>query len=216
MSAQRTMRVAASAVVMRDGGAGLETLLLQRPQTGSFPGAWVFPGGGVEPADGAGTETETDAARNAAIRETREEAGIGIGDLRLLSRWIPPVQAPARFRTWFFLARALDDEVRTNPGEIVDAVWMTPEQVLAGHAAGTLTLFPPTWVTLHGLLTHHSVDEALAAAGEPAYFATHMRTTPDGALVVWAGDEEHPDEPGAAGARHRLLMSAPPWTYQRS
>ncbi|GAA3926691.1 NUDIX hydrolase [Microbacterium soli] len=216
MGTDTPIRVAGTAVVLRDAGAGPETLLLRRPMTGSFPGAWVFPGGSVDPADRDGEPAEAVAAQRAAVRETREEAGIGIRDLTLLSRWIPPAEAPARFRTWFFLARDRGDEVRVNPGEITDAVWLTAARALAEHASGALVLAPPTWVTLHGLLAHRTVDEALTSVREPALFATHVRTTDGGRIVMWAGDEEHPDRPGPAGARHRLLMGDPPWTYQRT
>ncbi len=213
------MRVAGTAVVLRDGPDGPETLLLRRPQSGSFPGAWVFPGGRVDPADGVDAATEEDAARNAAVRETHEEAGIRIRDLAVLSCWTPPAETPVKFRTWFFLARDQEDEVRPNPGEIEEAVWLPVDQVFARHATGELVLFPPTWITLHGLRVHRSVDEAFAALAElaaPAQFATRMGEAVDGRVAMWPGDEEYPDEPGAVGARHRLRMGALPWIYERS
>ncbi|BDZ38705.1 NUDIX domain-containing protein [Microbacterium suwonense] len=116
MNAESPIRVAGTAVVLRDGRAGLESLLLRRPASGSFAGAWVFPGGRVDPGDTAEGMGEADAARNAAVRETAEEAGIRIGDLTLFSRWVPPEETPVKFRTWFFLARDLGDRVRSNPG----------------------------------------------------------------------------------------------------
>lgn len=43
---------AATVVLLRDGTAGLEVLLLARPvDRGSFAGAWVFPGGRVDAGD---------------------------------------------------------------------------------------------------------------------------------------------------------------------
>lgn len=216
MTQPAPLRVAGTAVVLRDGKAGLETLMLRRPQAGSFPGAWVFPGGRVDPQDAVDGGAEEDAARNAAARETFEEAGIRIRDLRLISRWTPPAETPVRFRTWFFLGRDLGDETTPNHGEIEEAAWLTAEQVFAGHASGALTLLPPTWVTLHGLLAHRTVEEAYAAVGEPQHFETHMHRTAQGTMVTWAGDEVHPIDAGAAGARHRLLLDTLPWMYERS
>jgi len=213
------MSVAGTAVVLRDGADGLQTLLLRRPQSGSFPGAWVFPGGRVDPGDGADAATEEAAARNAAVREMYEEAGIHVCDLAVLSCWSPPAETPVKFRTWFFLARDQGEEVHTNPGEIEEAVWLSVDRVFARHAAGDLVLFPPTWITLHGLLAHRTVDEAfnaLTATAAPAQFATRMAAGGDGGFVMWAGDEDYPDEPGAVGARHRLRMDSLPWTYERS
>ncbi|MEJ1088886.1 NUDIX hydrolase [Microbacterium sp. Mu-80] len=211
------IRLAGTAVVLRDGRDGLETLLLRRPATGSFANAWVFPGGRVDPADRDGADDESASARNAAVRETREEAGIRVHSLVPLSCWVPPAETPVRFRTWFFLAREHGDDVHPNPGEIDEAAWMTPRRAFDAHAEGALTLFPPTWVTLHALLAHRTVDEALAVAGAgdvPTY-ETRMLATPTGMRAMWAGDEDYPDVPGAAGARHRLIMDALPWVYER-
>jgi len=218
MTDQAPMRLAGTAVVLRDGADGPEALLLRRPQSGSFPGAWVFPGGRVDPADRVDATTEVDAARNAALRETHEEAGIRVHDLTVLSCWTPPADMPVRFRTWFFLAREQGEEVRTNPGEIEEAAWLTVDRIFARHAAGEIVLFPPTWVTLHGLSGHRSVDavfQALRSAAGPAQFTTLMEETADGSLAIWPGDDAHPDEPGAPGARHRLRMGPLPWVYER-
>ncbi|WP_309128090.1 NUDIX hydrolase [Microbacterium sp.] len=208
--------VAGSAVVLRDGRSGLETLLLRRPEVGSFAGAWVFPGGKVEPSDRIEGETETDAARRAAVREAHEEAGIRIADPAVLSHWTPPPQAPVRISTWFFLARDVGDELHLNAGEIADATWLTPERAFDGHVDGSITLFPPTWVTLRSLIGHRSVDAAYASLGEPEHFATHMTPVGDGMLFTWHGDEEHPGGPGVFGARHRLTTGVLPWRYERT
>jgi 8-oxo-dGTP pyrophosphatase MutT (NUDIX family) len=81
---------AATVVLLRDGAAGLETLLMRRPATMAFaPGMHVFPGGRVDPEqDGrcpvrgsvpSGDWGEPRLARAivaAAVRETFEEAGV--------------------------------------------------------------------------------------------------------------------------------------------
>ncbi|HTN55769.1 MAG TPA: NUDIX hydrolase, partial [Microbacterium sp.] len=152
MGDESSVRVAGTAVVLRDSTDGPQALMLRRPQSGAFPGAWVFPGGRVDLVDGAGAATEEDAARAAAVRETHEEAGIRIRDLAVLSCWSPPAETPVKFRTWFFLARDRGEEVRINPGEIEEAAWLAVDQVFTRQAAGEIVLFPPTWVTLHGLL----------------------------------------------------------------
>lgn len=212
---EQGVRIAGTAVVLRDGAEGLETLMLRRPPSGSFADAWVFPGGRVDPADRVGVATESDAALRAAVRETFEEAGIRVHSLVALSRWVPPPEAPARFRTWFFLAREHGDHVQASVGEIVDAEWMTPQAAFAAHVAGSLTLFPPTWVTLHGLLGHRCVDDVFAHAGEMSSYETRMLPTAAGLRAVWAGDEDYPEGRGAVGARHRLTMDRLPWVYER-
>ena len=70
---------AATVVLVRDGDQGLETLLVQRSKAvAHMGGMWVFPGGRVDEADYPPDRDEYVAALNAAIRETREEAGLEI------------------------------------------------------------------------------------------------------------------------------------------
>jgi 8-oxo-dGTP pyrophosphatase MutT (NUDIX family) len=78
---------AATTVLVRDSGPGIEVLLLQRHRRSGFvPGAFVFPGGRVDPADGDPrlrrlVHGELPAApplafRAAAVREVFEETGV--------------------------------------------------------------------------------------------------------------------------------------------
>jgi 8-oxo-dGTP pyrophosphatase MutT (NUDIX family) len=75
-------RPAATAVLARDGAAGLEVLLLKRHRSSGFvPGAYVFPGGRVDAADARvawpGPRAEPPGEFwVAAIREIFEETGV--------------------------------------------------------------------------------------------------------------------------------------------
>ncbi len=85
--ADTTITPAASAVIIRDGSAGLEVFMLERNQGAgmAFSGAFVFPGGKVDSEDKADvwSELAPNAAPSpdrafwiAAVRETFEEAGL--------------------------------------------------------------------------------------------------------------------------------------------
>ncbi len=91
-------RPAATLILLRESAHGVEVLLVRREQKASFAaGAWVYPGGVVEPVDhalssldglrrlapGLEPEPEEDQAayRLAAIRECFEEAGMLVGRL---------------------------------------------------------------------------------------------------------------------------------------
>lgn len=207
------MSVGGTVVLLRDRRiGGVETLLIRRPDRGSFAGGWVFPGGVVEEGDVAlaldGAD-EQGIAGVAAMRECEEEVGIRPADLVTLSCWVPPVEAPKRVRTWFFLAAAPSDELVLAADEVVDARWLTPDEALELHAAGDLRLFPPTWVTLRALAQAPDVAAAVAAASAPELYATHIVA---GGVFVWGGDAEHPE--GGEG-RHRLETAALPWNYRR-
>jgi len=95
-------RPAATTLIVRDGAAGLEVLMVRRSLQASFmPGAYVFPGGAVDAADGSAEqlaacdETAQALARRvgsvtqvgalaaayavAALRECFEECGLWLG-----------------------------------------------------------------------------------------------------------------------------------------
>ena len=54
------VRLAATVMLVRDGGQGLETFMLKRnPKSKSVPGQFVFPGGAVDVKDQLIDEVET-------------------------------------------------------------------------------------------------------------------------------------------------------------
>lgn len=208
--------IAATVVLLRDGADGLEVLLLERPHDrGSFAGAWVFPGGAVDPEDAAGSDEAS--ARVAAVREVEEETGlvVSVSDLVTVSRWTPPAGIPKRMQTWFFYAPAVSGPVTLHPDEAIAFQWIRPADALARHTAGELRLFPPTWVTLHGLLDDATVDDALATARatDLAEFVTRFA----GKTVLWNPDVAYDDDAllDADGPRHRLDTATLPWVYTR-
>lgn len=212
---------AATVVVVRDGPDGLETLMLRRAGRGAFAGLWVFPGGRVE--DGDRRDDDLATARAAAVREAREEADLVLGEDALVpfSFWVPPVESPRRFATWFFVAAApvgVDGDVEVDGAEIHDHVWIRPADALARRDAGEIGLVPPTWVTLWTLRRHASTASVLGAAqaDAPERFATRMLVGDEGQVAAWDPDEAYTSgDLLAAGARHRLVMG-PTWSYERT
>jgi 8-oxo-dGTP pyrophosphatase MutT (NUDIX family) len=157
-------RQAATVIVLRGGAERLEVLLVRRtPKARFMGGAWVFPGGAVDKADGSGH-------RAAAIRELEEEAGLVLDDPAALvpfARWITPAEVSIRFDTWFFLARAPEGQEAVPDGsETVDARWFEPARALQGGEAGDLLLVFPTIKNLERLARFDSADALLEwAAG---------------------------------------------------
>ncbi|WP_400994574.1 NUDIX hydrolase [Agromyces sp. GXQ0307] len=225
-----TVGSAATVVILREGVRGVEVLLGERNHRGSFAGAWVFPGGAVDEADAAGDPIDSPAAaRRAAVRETFEEVGLelGVDDLVEFALWSPPKGVPKRMRTRFFAARAPEAEVRLATDELLRVEWLTPTEALEHHADGAMTLFPPTWVTLHGLRNATDVGAALAQLDAHELRAYVGRFDDDRTTLYWQEDEHfHTDDrahravpddgPDADGPRHRLMMDRLPWVYLHS
>jgi len=215
---------AATVVLLRDGGTACEVLLVQRNQQLSFHGgAWVFPGGRIdaEDYDAAGSEDPVAAARHAAVREAREEAGLGIAvaDLLLISRWVTPELSPKRFDTWFFAAPAGSEAVQVDGGEIHAHRWITPGDALAAHGRGEIDLPPPTFVTLSQLTGFANTREAFDRLAQDGMetFLPRLQPVADGACCLYpddvaydAGDLDRP------GPRHRLWMLESGWRYERN
>ena len=156
----------ATVIVLRERQPSYEVLLVRRNARLDFHGGyWVFPGGRIDADDYATASSDdvVEAARHAAVREAREEAGITIdaGALVLMSRWTTPPTLPKRFITWFFLGIGSAEPVQVDGGEIVAHQWLSPGQAVSLHQQGELRLPPPTAHTLLELSEFGSIEAAL-------------------------------------------------------
>jgi 8-oxo-dGTP pyrophosphatase MutT (NUDIX family) len=190
-----TPRQAATAILLRDGHAGLEVLLVERnPDSHFMGGAWVFPGGAVQEGDAGHAD--------AALRELHEEAGIRLASpdrLTPFSRWITPAQVETRFDTVFFVAASPSDAEATVDGaECVDARWIRPADALEAGRRDELMLVFPTIKHLEELAGFASVDEAVEAARGRRVEPIEPRVVADasGSRVLMPGDPGYDDTQG--------------------
>lgn len=180
---------AATACVVRDGLSGIEVLLAQRSFDAPFvPGAYVFPGGKVDPED----RQASDPFKAAVVRETFEEVGIllvaqgsaernlplfdqrafedfDLDAIEYVSTWVTPEWMGSRFDTNFYLVAAPEDAVAEVDGhELIDAVWCSPGTALDSAARGDMFIISPTVAHLRFLGHYDSVKAAFegARAGE--------------------------------------------------
>jgi 8-oxo-dGTP pyrophosphatase MutT (NUDIX family) len=191
--AETTPRQAASVILVRGGDKRLELLLAKRnPQSRFMGGAWVFPGGAVDDTEGGGDV----AHRAAAVRELREEAGVGGVEPAALvkfSRWITPPEVVIRFDTHFFIATLPDGEqARVDGEEVVDMGWFTPQGALDAHASGEILLVFPT-------IKHLEQLAGFASASALIEYASSREVVPVQPRVVITGETARvllPGEPG--------------------
>jgi 8-oxo-dGTP pyrophosphatase MutT (NUDIX family) len=213
----------ATVILLRDAGDSIETLLLRRNSKIAFHGgAWVFPGGRIDPEDHTpGTDDMLAAARRAAVREAQEEAGLAVvqEDLLWIAHWTTPAGRPERYSTWFFLAAARDQNVQIDGNEIHDHRWMQPAQALTAQRAGEIELPPPTFVTLTKLSDHATTAAALAHfADRPAeIFTPRYKPVPGGVCSLYQDDDGYATvNIDSQGRRHRLWMIDSGWRYEKT
>lgn len=206
---------AATVVLVRDGQEGLEVLLVQRNKAVKHMGGmWVFPGGKVDPADYPQDGDSFVAARNAAIRETREEAGLIVEPEQLVyqSHWTTPEGAKRRFSTWFFLTILRDDqEVVVDGGEIANHRWVRPEVAFAELAdeEHPFRLMPPTYVSMVDIADCANCNEASTRirSRDAFVYAPRMVFVDDGICFLYAEDCGYEAaELEVDGPRHRTYM----------
>jgi 8-oxo-dGTP pyrophosphatase MutT (NUDIX family) len=109
----RPVRQGVVAVVVREG----RFLVIRRSEKVVAPGAFCFPGGGIE----AGETEEV-----ALVRELREELDVWIRPRRLLWRSVTPWNVAL---AWWL--SEFDGEPTCNPAEVASFHWHTAEE-LAG------------------------------------------------------------------------------------
>lgn len=186
-------RPAATVILLRGAGEGLQVLLVMRNPSARFMGgAWVFPGGAVDRDDGRGDP----ALRAAALRELREEAGIELASPQALipfSRWITPEEIKIRFDTWFYLAAAPPGaEARVDGREVVEARWYEPQQALDAAEAGEIMLVFPTIKHLEQLARFRTAADLIE-------YASRQEIQPVQPRVLVSGEMARivlPNEPG--------------------
>jgi 8-oxo-dGTP diphosphatase len=123
------------AAIVRDG----RVLAARRTRPPETAGRWEFPGGKVEPAEGA------DAA---LVREIREELGCAVS----VDRWLAgSVPVGSRHELTVALATLLDgdpvphehDAVRwLGPEELDDVDWLEPDRPFLPELRGLLAALP--------------------------------------------------------------------------
>jgi 8-oxo-dGTP pyrophosphatase MutT (NUDIX family) len=189
-------RPAGTVILLRGGADTLEVLLVRRNPAARFMGgAWVFPGGAVDPSEGRGDAGH----RAAAIRELEEEAGIALADPEQLvpySRWITPAEVKIRFDTWFYLAPApAGAQARIDGSEVVDARWYKPAAALAARERGDLFLVFPTMKHLQQLSAFATADELLSHAAGREVHPVQPRVLLQGetARIVLPGEPGYDD-----------------------
>lgn len=98
--------------------------------------------------------------------------------LAVFARWITPPISPRRFDTWFYVARAPEDQLALCDGqETVDAEWISPLEALRLGEAGERTVIFPTRMNLKLLAEAKSAEDAVTRARARALVTVEPKVT---------------------------------------
>jgi 8-oxo-dGTP pyrophosphatase MutT (NUDIX family) len=152
---------------------------------------------------------------------TRERLTLRAADLLYFSRWITPVHAPRRYDARFFVAPVPADQTPLHDErETTSAEWWSPADALAGAAAGSLILTPPTARSLEELVELATLANVLerARTRTVAPILPKVVQIGDRMGVLYPGDVDYDaTEPGATlpaertGALNRVVMDDAGW-----
>jgi 8-oxo-dGTP pyrophosphatase MutT (NUDIX family) len=113
------------------------------------------------------------AARDAVAQDKRPfldlihelDLFLDLGSLSAFARWITPSMMPKRFDTWFYVARAPEDQLAACDGwEMVDSEWIAPNEALRLAASGERKVIFPTRMNLQLLAESTDAHDAMSRA----------------------------------------------------
>ena len=126
-------------------------------------------GGSSNPARAKALARSRLLAGEISFKEVLETLDLSLdaGALEYNGHWITPECEPRRYETRFFTAEVQENaRVTPHEKEMVDALWLTPEEALTRNRKGTLPLVFPTLFTLEELEPFQTPREALEYLGE--------------------------------------------------
>ena len=120
---------------------------------------------------------------------------LSLSALSCWSHWITPAQMKRRYDTRFFLAdMPVGQYCQPDSCETVQGLWTSPEEALAGNLEGTISLSPPTLVTLHELLRYHNLSDLKADARHRSWgpaISPRLLPLAKGAVIVEPWDPQY-------------------------
>lgn len=209
-------------MLARDHRGTLEVLLLKRNKALAFAGGlWVFPGGKIEDQELEDSASELEAAKLAAVRETKEEANLKVNPENLIffRHWTTPVVEPRRYATWFFFGvlESAETEVQIDDSEIKEHLWIEPQAALDKFRDKKLAMMPPTLMSLQLIRKCSSVEDVrnLLQQEEVAFILPVLKRKGKTMVCMYEGDAGYKGaDPDAPGARHRMILDVTGGDFQ--
>ena len=149
----------------------------------------------------------------------REQLRLATEVVLPFAHWVTPPIDVRRFDTRFFVAPLpAGQEPVHDARETTESVWMTPADALAASTDGTISLPPPTWITLRELEGCPTVSAAMAWARQRRVPRREPRVVEeDGVrMTLMPGDPLFPDEVEPVVGETRFVVANGRWFPKRA
>lgn len=104
---------------------------------------------------------------------SEEKLHPALDSLHYMTRWITPVFSPIRYDARFFAAVCPENQHIIHDGdELVETLWITPEEAAHAYSSGSIKMVTPTISTVRFLSRFKSAEEMTL------YFTEKERTAP--------------------------------------
>ena len=116
-----------------------------------------------------------------------------VGQMHYIARWITPQGPPRRFDARFFIARIPSNQIpQHDDGELVNSVWLTPQEILARIEREEMVLMTVTERMIRSLALFDSAEQVIdtAARNLPDERARVDRET---GMIVMPGEPGYND-----------------------
>jgi 8-oxo-dGTP pyrophosphatase MutT (NUDIX family) len=233
-----TARPATTVLLLRDRPDGFEVFMVKRSMESKFmPGAYVFPGGRVDPEDHddadawGGLDPELAHRRFegnlehgsavahlvAGAREVHEEVGVrlsSLNELHVLAHWITPEFEARRFDTWFVVCRLPDGATPVHDDyETIESRWVEPKSALERYGDGDMVMAPPTFYTIWDLARYGTAADVLSEAEARSVppILPRFQQVDDRLALLLPGDPLYPSESPVPGPTRVVMGDGGRW-----
>ncbi len=97
----------------------------------------------------------------------KENLMLATKNMHYVARWITPNGPPRRFDARFFVAQAPSSQMAIHDNnEIVNSIWLSPQEILKQHSNGSMQLMEPTLRVVKNLALFDSATAVMSAAAD--------------------------------------------------
>ncbi len=90
-----------------------------------------------------------------------------VGQMHYIARWITPFGSPRRFDARFFISMIPSEQIPAHDnGELVNSIWLSPEEILNRAASEDMILMSPTLRMIKNLAAFDSAEQVINAVSQ--------------------------------------------------